>query len=285
MGVFHEHVHRDPSSVVLLRATFLKTASILDVPMVRITAIDSPDAESVAEYYSAELVEFVRKVLEVIPVSVFKILSDIEQIQTHRIAPVPTRLEAKDLKEFAQLDLRFELSKATHHVSIFTEGILVMERTLLGVIQIEPKSLLQEGLRRELVRLIASAMHTNLNFSDLSNREIYTKISKLAATLDGLKRSIEYLQDYIDIAGLKIYQQEFARVISYFAEQEANRYVKKKTFDSASRYQSSVIPIPRLVSNSAGATGKLGGDTGSVRALLFPCLCVCVCVACLPLPS
>jgi len=30
--------------VVLLRATFLKTASILDVPLIRITEIDSPDA-------------------------------------------------------------------------------------------------------------------------------------------------------------------------------------------------------------------------------------------------
>jgi WASH complex subunit strumpellin len=36
LPVFHDHVSRDPASVVLLRATFLKTASILDVPMVRI---------------------------------------------------------------------------------------------------------------------------------------------------------------------------------------------------------------------------------------------------------
>lgn len=258
LNVFHEHVHRDPTSVVLLRATFLKTASILDVPLIRITAIDSADAVSVAEYYSSELVEFVRRVLEVIPVSVFKILSEIEQIQTHRMAPVPSRLEAKDLKDYAQLDLRFELSKATHHVSIFTEGILVMQRTLLGVIQIEPKSLLQEGLRRELVRLVTTAMHSDLHFKEMSNAEIYKQISKLAATLDGLKRSIEYLQDYIDIAGLKIYQQEMARVINYHTEQEANRYVKKKTFDGASRYQSRVIPIPRFSANTSN--NKAAGE-------------------------
>lgn len=67
----------------------------------------------------------------------------------------------------------------------------------------------------------------------------------IAATLDGLKRSIEYLQDYIGIAGLKMFQEELARVINYNTEQEANRYLKKKTFDSASRYQSKAIPIPR----------------------------------------
>ena len=47
LDVFHERIRNDPSSVVLLRATFLKTASILDVPMIRISEIDSPDAVSV----------------------------------------------------------------------------------------------------------------------------------------------------------------------------------------------------------------------------------------------
>ena len=272
LDVFHERIRRDPSSVVLLRATFLKTASILDVPLVRITAMDSPDAESVAEYYSSELVEFVRIVLEIIPVSVFRVLKEIEQIQTHRMPPIPIRLEAKDLKEYAQLDLRFELSKLTHQVSVFTEGVLVMEKTLLGVIQVEPRQILQEGLRRELVRQIATAMHNDLSFREMTKEEINTNISKLAATLDGLKRSIEYLQDYIDIAGLKMYQQEMARVINYNTEQEANRYLKKKTFDSASRYQNKAIPIPRLVSSSAGASDDSGAInfTGRVMsAILF----------------
>ena len=248
LAVFHERIKKDPSSVVLLRATFLKTASILDVPLVRITAIDSPDAVSVAEYYSSLLVEFVRLVLEIIPVSVFRVLSDIEEIQTHRMIPIPIRLEAKDLKDFSQLDLRCDLAKHTHQVSIFTEGVLVMEKTLLGVLQVEPRQILEEGLRRELVRQVATAMHADLTFPEMSRGEINAKMSKLAARLDGLKRSIEYLQDYIGFAGLKMYQQEMARIINYFTEQEANRYLKKKTFDSASRYQSKAIPIPRLVS-------------------------------------
>ena len=49
--------------------------------------------------------------------------------------------------------------------------------------------------------------------------------------MDGVKRSIEYLQDYIGIAGLKIFQQEFARIINYHTEQESNRFVKRKIFD------------------------------------------------------
>jgi WASH complex subunit strumpellin len=260
LSVFHERIRKDPGSVVLLRATFLKTASILDVPLVRILAIDSPDAVSVAEYYSGELVEFVRLVLEVIPVSIFRVLSEIEQIQTHQLMPIPLRLEAKDLKDYAQLDLRLELSKLTHQVSIFTEGVLVMEKTLLGVLEVEPRVILEEGLRRELVRQVAKGMDVNLSFKELSRKEINTNMSRLAATLDGLRRSIEYLQDYIDIAGLKMFQQEFSRVVNYNTEQEANRYLKKKIYDTSSRFQNRAIPIPRFISlpDSNGACTFMG---------------------------
>lgn len=260
VSTFHDRISRDPGSVVLLRATFLKAASMLDVPLVRITAIDSPDAVSVAAYYSSELVEFVRTVLEVIPVSVFNSLGQIVALQSEMKA-LPIRLEGKDLKDYAQLDTRFDLAKLTHQISVFTEGILVMEKTLLGVIQVEPRQILEEGLRRELVRLVSYAMNKYLTFKDMSRAEINTNMQKVARTLTGLKKSIEYLQDYISIAGLQLFQQEFSRIVNYNTEQESNRYLKRKTLDSASRYQSKAIPIPRLVSISSAADGE---DFGAI---------------------
>lgn len=177
---------------------------------------------------------------------------------------IPSRLEAKDLKDFADLDERFEMSKLTHEVSIFTEGVLLMERTLLGVIQVEPRQILEEGLRRELVRQLSLALHSNLIFKDMSREEINQNMQKVATTLDALKRSIEYLQDYIGIAGLKMYQEEFARIINYNTEQEANRYLKKKTFDSASRFQSKAIPIPRYDAIT-GTTEQVASSSGAVN--------------------
>jgi WASH complex subunit strumpellin len=85
VDILHTRIRRDPTSVVLLRATFLKLASILDVPLIRITMCDSPDQGSVAEYYSSELVEFVREVLEVIPRSVFSLLLQIVDVQTNQV--------------------------------------------------------------------------------------------------------------------------------------------------------------------------------------------------------
>ena len=45
-------VIRDPGTVIKLRAMFLKLASILDLPLVRISQAQSKDINSVAEYYS-----------------------------------------------------------------------------------------------------------------------------------------------------------------------------------------------------------------------------------------
>jgi WASH complex subunit strumpellin len=134
--VAHEKIRSDPSAVVLLRATFLKTCSILDVPLVRVVQVDSPDTPSIAEFYSSELVDFVRKVLEIIPISVFQILNQVVDVSTNQMTPLPTRVETQDLKTYAQLDQRYELARLTHQASIFTDGILLMEKTLLGVIQV-----------------------------------------------------------------------------------------------------------------------------------------------------
>ena len=53
---------------------------------------------------------------------------------------------------------------------------------------------MQEGLRRELVRLVANAMHKDLTFPDYTRLVVVRRMEDLASTLDGLKRSIEYLQ-------------------------------------------------------------------------------------------
>jgi len=62
VDVIHRRVKADPSTVVLLRAAFIKLASMLEVPLIRINQCDSPDTISVAQYYSSEMVEFLRQV-------------------------------------------------------------------------------------------------------------------------------------------------------------------------------------------------------------------------------
>ena len=41
----------------------------------------------------------------------------------------------------------------------------MMKATLVGVIKIDPKQLLEDGIRKELVKQVAFALHTGLTFN------------------------------------------------------------------------------------------------------------------------
>jgi len=244
--IMHERIRSRPDVVLFLRATFLKLSSILSLPLVRISQCESKDDVSVAEFYSSQLVAFVRKVLEVIPRSVFKILDESIQLQTTRLKEIPTKLERKYLREFAQLDERYTLARATHQVSVYTQGVLAMKTTLMGIIKVDPRQLLEDGIRKQLVEQIASSLHEFLDFRSGKLGDMEERLTKLGARLDGFKQSFEYIQDYISVYGLKIWQEEFSRIINYNVEQETNSFLKKKVYDWQSSYQSDAIPIPQL---------------------------------------
>ncbi|OQR94163.1 strumpellin [Achlya hypogyna] len=247
MPILHTRVKRDPSCVILLRALFLKLASILDVPLTRIHQCKSTDVISVAEYYSGELVDYVRRVMEIIPQSVFRILAGIIKLQTDHMKTIPVKIEALMLKNHAQLNERYRLARATNEVSKYTEGILAMKKTLLGILEVDPRQVLEEGLRKELVYRVSRAYHDILQFpATLTAAEGTAIFQALASTLQAYRLSFEYIQDYVGIYGLRMWHEELSRVINYNVEAECNRYLKKKIYDRASQYQSRAIPIPRF---------------------------------------
>lgn len=90
--LMQERIKRDPSSTIKLRSTFIKLASIMHLPLVRIGQSNSPDLYSVSEYYSGELVAYVRRVMEIIPKSMFVTLNEIIDLQTNKLREMPTKL-------------------------------------------------------------------------------------------------------------------------------------------------------------------------------------------------
>lgn len=122
-SIMQEGIKKDPSLVIKLRATFLKLASALEIPLLRINQAHSDDLVSVSKYYSNELVCYVRKVLQIIPETMFETLAKIITLQTDVIKELPTRLEKDKLKEFSQLEERFQVAKLTHSISVFSQGI------------------------------------------------------------------------------------------------------------------------------------------------------------------
>ena len=268
IGLIQAKIKKNPSLVMQLRSTFLKLASMMEIPLTRIHLADSPDLESVSEYFSTNLVEFVRRVLAVIPSSMFEELITIIKLLTTNLKDVPTKLPKTDIKSYAQLEERYALARTTYQISKFTEGILAMERTLMGVIQIDPQKLLEEGVRKELVDRLQVILHFELQFPKNEKRDkkspqlsFEDKLDKLSARLKGMKESFEYVQDYMNVFGLQLWQEEFSRLINFNVEMECNAYLTKKVLPWQSRYQSYAIPIKRAPpvegDNKANFTGRL----------------------------
>jgi len=82
--------------------------------------------------------------------------------------------------------------------------------------------------------------------------------------LDGYCRSFQYIQDYIRLQGLQVWQEEFMRIVNFNVERECASFLIKKN-DLESVYQSREVPIPefpRADGNSVNFMGRLA------RALL-----------------
>lgn len=211
-------IKENPAVTSRLRALFLKLASAMEIPLLRINQAHSEDLVSVSQYYSNELIKYIQKVLQIIPEMVFSIVEKIIELQTWGIKEVPTRLDKDRLREFSQLEQRREVAKLTHSASTFTTGILDMRSTLVGVIRIDPAELLEEGLLKELAKHLSKKFeefiepHTKKNQALLNN--FLPRLQKLAESMDGYKRSLEYIQDYINMHGLKIWQKQVSKMLT-----------------------------------------------------------------------
>jgi WASH complex subunit strumpellin len=107
--IIHTRVTKDPSNVALLQGFFLKLSSSLDGPVDRLKQLNSPEVAKVTGYYSSELVSFVRKVLEIVPISVFGVLVQIGDIFERRLLRLPKKVAADQLITYSQMGERYKV--------------------------------------------------------------------------------------------------------------------------------------------------------------------------------
>lgn len=84
-----------------------------------------------------------------------------------QIREFEVKVSKEFLKENALRDVRFELAKKTHEITLLTEGMLKLDKTLMGVIELDPKKVLVVGLRNELTRKLAEILHNEFIFTNL----------------------------------------------------------------------------------------------------------------------
>lgn len=84
-------------------------ASALETPLLRVNQARSADLSSVSQYYSRELEKYARRVLQIIPETVFGLLAEIVYLETNAFKEIPTKLPKDKLKDYAQLDDRLKV--------------------------------------------------------------------------------------------------------------------------------------------------------------------------------
>ena len=99
-----------------------------------------------------------------IPVKIFQELDAISVLMSTQIKEFEVKVSKEFLKENTLRESRFELAKKTHEITLLTEGMLKLDNTLMGVIELDPKKVLVVGLRNELCRKLAEILHEEFIF-------------------------------------------------------------------------------------------------------------------------
>jgi WASH complex subunit strumpellin len=99
-----ETIGSNPKSVLMLKTVFIKMSTIMETPLRRIAQANSEDFESVARYYSGQLLKFIKSVLYVIPVNIFKELDLVSQIMSKDVKEFKVKINKDTLKEQTLFD-------------------------------------------------------------------------------------------------------------------------------------------------------------------------------------
>lgn len=75
--------------------------------MRRIIEYKSEELDSVARFYSGELVKFVKRTLSIIPTNIFQKLEEISSILTHSVKEMEIKMLKELLRDYACFEERY----------------------------------------------------------------------------------------------------------------------------------------------------------------------------------
>lgn len=141
----------------------------------------------------------------------------------------------------------------------------------MGVIEINPKEILVDGIRRELVKEISKMLHFMFIFEKKGdNDELQKKLDNVKARFKGMKKSFEYIQDFLNIPGEQIWREEVSRIFRISLDKEGTKLISKK-FTIQAEMDSDGIELPRfgLVESDPSPT-FLGRVVNQLLSILTP---------------
>eukprot|EP00792_Barthelona_sp_PAP020_P006485 TRINITY_DN3009_c0_g1_i1.p1 TRINITY_DN3009_c0_g1~~TRINITY_DN3009_c0_g1_i1.p1 ORF type:complete len:1166 (+),score=291.06 TRINITY_DN3009_c0_g1_i1:38-3499(+) len=252
--LIQQRIEADAKLIIPLRSLFLKLVSVLDLPLMRITQSQSDDLVSVANVYSSMLLRFVKNILQIIPEAIFKHLNTIAQILQTELKPLESEIPRNSILDVAQTDVRFKLANLTNDVCVLARGILAMKKTFVGAVELNPKEMLLDGIKRELVKQISFCLN-DLVFNKKGN-DFDEVVAKVRNRLISLQTSLEYIQDYATLPGMHVWYTQYDRVVNFFVDKECSKFLAISP--SSAMYDDDLdIPIFNHIDDRLSFVGRL----------------------------
>lgn len=99
----------------------------------------------------------------------------------------------------------------------------------MGLIELDPKEILVDGVRKELVKTVGTILHETFIFKTPgSKEELYEKFENLRSKFAKLEKSFEYIQDFLNINGETLWKDEISRILRTNLDKEATFLINKK---------------------------------------------------------
>ena len=79
------------------------------------------------------------------------------------------------------------------------------------LIELDPKEILVDGIRKELVKTVGTILHETFIFKQPGSKdELYEKFENLRSKFAKLEKSFEYIQDFLNINGETLWKDEIS---------------------------------------------------------------------------
>lgn len=132
------------------------------------------------------------------------------------------------------------IAKFCKEIAVYTDGIMSMDKYIIGMIEVIPMKILEEGLRKELLVMLGEKLNEKLKFGAIkSYEEFELLLTNVGEELDSLKRGVEYIQDMLNIQGLKIWYDEYNKLVSVYVDAEWEFIREEVLPDEALKWASS----------------------------------------------
>uniref|UniRef100_A0A5S6QBQ5 WASH complex subunit strumpellin n=1 Tax=Trichuris muris TaxID=70415 RepID=A0A5S6QBQ5_TRIMR len=203
-----------PSSSVVLHPLFFKMSSAFSAPLHRIGTAGDPSFSYVSEYYSEQLITFLKEVVSVIPASICVLFSEVLRIRNIRAHGLPYHTGKADLIHHSRLEQRVEISKLINAISSLADGMVPLGTAVFGVIKVNPKQMLEDGILEELTCGIFELLNSSFVFKHRGRPgQFAVSLWELELQIRSHRETFQYISDYLDIRGLYVWHQAFDDVL------------------------------------------------------------------------